>query len=189
MARYEHAEALVSLVLALQAPGRGLSIADVQERFSVSRRTAERMRDAAKRLFPDLWWEMGPDGRRYWKLRRGHGNPLISWSLPELLALEWARRAAERHEREEHARALQAMVEKIRASIQAPGREAERQEARWNAGAADTGSRFRAASAAWPQRSPRRDPFDARDGTWPGGCDACEGSPSETDPPRPPSGS
>ena len=30
-----------------------------------------------------MWWETGPDGCRYWKLRRGDANGLISWSLEE----------------------------------------------------------------------------------------------------------
>lgn len=119
MPRYDRAEALVALVLALQAPGRGLSIPEIQERFEVSRRTAERLRDAVARLYPDLWWEAGPDGRRYWKLRRGVANGLVGWGLEELVALEWALRQA-REVEPRHARALEAAVEKVRALLR-PG--------------------------------------------------------------------
>lgn len=118
MPRYDGAETLLALVLALQAPGRGISIPDVQERFGVSRRTAERLRSAAERLFPDLWWETGPDGRRYWKLRRGAANGLIRWSLDELVALEWALREARRSDAARHAAALEGIVEKVRALLQ-----------------------------------------------------------------------
>lgn len=116
MPRYDRAEMLVSLALALQAPGRGLSIPQIQERFEVSRRTAERLRDAVARLYPELWWETGPDGRRYWKLRRGAANDLVHWSLEELVALEWSLRRAREHE-SRHVAPLEGLVEKVRALI------------------------------------------------------------------------
>jgi predicted DNA-binding transcriptional regulator YafY len=150
MPRYDRAQMLVSLVLALQAPGRGLSIPQIQERFEVSRRTAERLRDAVARLYPDLWWEAGPDGRRYWKLRRGVANDLVGWSLEELVALEWALRRA-RAQEPCHVPALEGLVEKVRALIRPCGTHAPATRP-----GRETGHDARPAPLATPPRAARR---------------------------------
>ena len=64
MTRYERVEDVLALVQALHTTGRGLTIDDIRERFGVSRRTAERMRDVVARAFPDLGFELHPSGRR-----------------------------------------------------------------------------------------------------------------------------
>ncbi|MBT6305426.1 MAG: WYL domain-containing protein, partial [Rhodospirillaceae bacterium] len=48
--RYEKAENLLRLCVMMAGRNQGVSIEMIQEEFSVSRRTAERMRDAALRL-------------------------------------------------------------------------------------------------------------------------------------------
>ena len=68
MTRYERVEDVLALVQALHTTGRGLTIDDIRERFGVSRRTAERMRDVVARAFPDLGFELDPSGRRRWRL-------------------------------------------------------------------------------------------------------------------------
>lgn len=54
--RYSRAERLIQLALEMQAAHGGLSIADIEEKFEVSRRTAIRMRDAVMRAFPAQYW-------------------------------------------------------------------------------------------------------------------------------------
>lgn len=51
---YGKTEGLVRLALMLQGTREGLSFADIQREFEVGRRTAERMRDAIERIFPQL---------------------------------------------------------------------------------------------------------------------------------------
>ena len=51
--RYSRAERLIQLALEMQAARGGLTIAEIQEKFEVSRRTAIRMRDAVIRAFPN----------------------------------------------------------------------------------------------------------------------------------------
>jgi predicted DNA-binding transcriptional regulator YafY len=94
-----------------------LCLADIEERYGVGRRTAQRMRRVVAELFPEISREPGPDGRDYWKLRRGRANGLVVWSVDEIAALESAiRRARESgHDREE--RALRSVVEKLRSLI------------------------------------------------------------------------
>ncbi len=96
MTRYERIEDVIALVMALQAPGPGLTIDDVQERFGVARRTAERMRDLIDRLFPDLEFDVGRDGRRYWRLTGGAVRGALRPQEREMEALAGAIRAAER---------------------------------------------------------------------------------------------
>ena len=47
--RYSRQEDLLRLALMMQGSAEGLSIADIERAFYVSRRTAERMRDAVLR--------------------------------------------------------------------------------------------------------------------------------------------
>jgi len=123
MARYERAETIIALALALQAPGRGLSLDQIRQRFEVSRRTAERLRDAVARLFPGLVWESGCDGHRYWKLRRGAANGLMRWSLEELKALERSVHLAREGPDPHIVPGLESAVEKVRSQLQPPDAE------------------------------------------------------------------
>ncbi len=52
--RYERVEDILKLALLMQATTYGLSLYDIQDHFRISRRTAERMRDAVVRLFPQI---------------------------------------------------------------------------------------------------------------------------------------
>lgn len=92
MPRYERLESLVSLVIDLRKPGRGVSIDDMRERYEVSRRTAERMRATVARLFPELDFELGSDNKRYWRLPQKSFDALslVVWTPSEIDALERA---------------------------------------------------------------------------------------------------
>ena len=52
--RYERVGDIVRLAIRLQGSRGGLTIANIQDEFSVSRRTAERMRDAVEAAFGPL---------------------------------------------------------------------------------------------------------------------------------------
>lgn len=117
---YELIYRVLDLTLALQAPGRGLSQEDVQQRYDVSRATARRMLAVVRRIFPELYWERGPDRRRYWKLRRGCANGLTVWSVDEIRALEAAARWARQEGRPDRERALRSAAEKVKAQITPP---------------------------------------------------------------------
>ena len=82
--RYEKADNLLQLALELQAARGGLSLADIEEKFGVGRRTAMRMRDAVLRNFPR---------RRRWKQMTGPnagGYRQARWiGLSRLLQKNW----------------------------------------------------------------------------------------------------
>ena len=90
--RYERVGDIVRLAIRLQGSYGGLTIADIQEEFSVSRRTAERMRDAVELAFGPLdAVDMDSGDRRiHWRLHSRALHPFISISPEELADLEAA---------------------------------------------------------------------------------------------------
>ena len=50
--RYARQEDLQRLALIMQGSAEGISLSDIEREFSVSRRTAERMRDAVPQRLP-----------------------------------------------------------------------------------------------------------------------------------------
>lgn len=104
---------MIRLTLALQAPGRGLCLEDIQARFEVGRRTAERMRETVERIYPDLRARKGDDGRKYWSLPRGRADGLIALQSNELRALDETIREAAASFRRERARLLASLRDKL----------------------------------------------------------------------------
>lgn len=52
--RFKKAETILSLALEMQASRMGVSLQDISEKFDVTHRTAQRMRDAILRIFPHV---------------------------------------------------------------------------------------------------------------------------------------
>jgi predicted DNA-binding transcriptional regulator YafY len=115
MPRYHRVEDIIQLARALQVPGPGLCLEDIQQRFDVGRRTAERMREAVDRLYPGMTSAKGSDGRKYWRLPTGEANQLVCWLREEVDALAHAIRDAERSGDATQARALAALYDKVEA--------------------------------------------------------------------------
>lgn len=131
--RHERLVDLVRLAIGLQGSPGGLTIADIQDEFSVSRRTAERMRGAVEATFGPLEvvdTESG-DRRLHWRLQSRALHPFISITPEDLADLETAvgslgrsglaervgglviklRAASRRHSPEEFNAALEALME------------------------------------------------------------------------------
>jgi predicted DNA-binding transcriptional regulator YafY len=112
---YLKLETILRLALAFQGTREGLSLADIQQEFGVGRRTAERMRDAVARVFPQF--ERCDQGERIrrWRLPQGTLGGLVALGADELAAIEGA--AAEWRARglEERAAPLDAAAAKLRA--------------------------------------------------------------------------
>ena len=90
--RFERLSSLLRLAILLQGSRAGLTIADIQDEFCVSRRTAERMRDAVEEVLGPLEvvdTDAG-DRRIHWRLRSGALHPFISITPEELADLETA---------------------------------------------------------------------------------------------------
>lgn len=115
--RYEKADNLLQLALEMQAARGGLSLADIEERFGVGRRTAMRMRDAILRTFPQAE-EVETDERiKRWRIPNGTLDRLIAFTPEELAALEAAVRLLERDNRGDEATELATLAAKLRALL------------------------------------------------------------------------
>ena len=90
--RYERLAELLRLAIHLQGSHGGLILADIQDEFSVSRRTAERMRDAVEAAFGplDTVDADSSDRRIHWRLRSRALHRFISILPKELADLEAA---------------------------------------------------------------------------------------------------
>ena len=112
--RYERIADIVRLAIRLQGAG-GLTLDDIGSEFQVSRRTAERMRDAVEYAFGPLEYEEADDGRRRWRLRADALRDLIRVSADELVELETAAAEVERAGLHERAALLRDLAAKLRA--------------------------------------------------------------------------
>ena len=111
--RYERIADIVRLAIRMQGAG-GLTLDDIGAEFEVSRRTAERMRDAVEHALGPLEYEDGDGGRRHWRLRSNALRDLIRVSADELVELETAAAEAERAGFEERAALLRDLAGKLR---------------------------------------------------------------------------
>ena len=82
--RFEKAEQLLHLAEQMQASSEGISLSDIQEKFDVGRRTAERMRDAVMRLFPNVEERVQEDKTKKWRLRSGSLGHLTNLNADDL---------------------------------------------------------------------------------------------------------
>lgn len=112
--RYEKAELLLKLALALQSSRVGLSLDEMAEMLEVGRRTAMRMRDALERLFPQL--ERVPSEERVhrWRLPPGTLDKLVGVNADDMAALEAAAALFQREGRGSQAERLRHLIERLR---------------------------------------------------------------------------
>lgn len=115
--RYEKADNLLQLALELQAARGGLSLAEIEEKFGVGRRTAMRMRDAVLRNFPQCEEVETGDRTKRWRIPTGTLDRLVAFTAEELAALESAARLLERDNREGEAAELATLGAKLRALL------------------------------------------------------------------------
>lgn len=99
--RHEKAEILLKVAMDMQSSSQGLSLQEIAERYSdtpLSRRTAERIRDAVLRIFPDQHEETtGPGGIKRWRLRTTWLRGLYQLDPATLATLEAARKLLEQN--------------------------------------------------------------------------------------------
>ena len=69
--RYEKFEDLLHLALEMQARHGGISLEEIQELFSISRRTAMRMKDSVMRVFPQVDEMTADDRKKRWRIPGG----------------------------------------------------------------------------------------------------------------------
>lgn len=117
--RYSRAERLIQLALEMQAARGGLSIADIEEKFEVSRRTAIRMRDAVMRAFPNATEVPTGERTKRWRLSSGTAQTFTHLTAEDLAVLETAAMAMRQANLESHADSLRILSSKVRSMLAA----------------------------------------------------------------------
>ena len=104
--RYERLKDIIDLAVRLQGSRAGVTLEDIQQDLSVSRRTAERMRDAVEWAFGPLETVPADDNRLHWRLQSGALRHLLRITPEELSALGTAAAALEQTGLQEQAAKL-----------------------------------------------------------------------------------
>ena len=116
---YDRAADIVRLAIRLQGSSAGLTLDDIQRQFEVSRRTAERLRDAVEDVFGPLEAVDTGEARRHCRLRARTLRHLVSLSAEELAELTAAADALDRAGLDERAAMLRRLGDKLRALLEA----------------------------------------------------------------------
>ena len=119
-ARYQRVAELMHLAIKLQASPEGMTLDDVSNQFRVSRRTAERMRDAVETAFGPLEVVDGGDRRRHMKLHSSALRGLVRFSPDEIAGTESCAEHLQRAGLTERAERLRELVIKMKAVSQRP---------------------------------------------------------------------
>ncbi len=114
--RYERLKDLVRLAMRLQGTRNGMTVDEIQRELSVSRRTAERMRDAVEAAFGSLIAERDA-GKLAWRLESFSLHNFVSVSAEELTELSSAAEALDRAGLKERAILLRDLSAKLRARL------------------------------------------------------------------------
>ena len=115
--RFERAADIVRLALRLQGSWCGLTLADIQREFEVSRRTAERLRDAVEYLFGPLETVPAEEARRHFRLRTQTMRRLVALSAEELVEIGAAAATLDRAGLNDRAVMLHRLDDKLRALL------------------------------------------------------------------------
>lgn len=113
--RYSRITDLIDLILFMQSRMQGVSINDIQEKFAVSRRTAERMRNCLTDAIPQI--NVIDIGEKYkrWGFTRSHLNELINFTPEEIANLESLKVLQENKNFNEKAKLLDNVITKVKA--------------------------------------------------------------------------
>ncbi|HMP62461.1 MAG TPA: WYL domain-containing protein, partial [Phenylobacterium sp.] len=119
--RHEKAALLLELARALAATAEGLTLDEMAERIGVGRRTAERMRDALRDLFPQMEDIDDPPTRRF-RIPAGLDALFQTPDAEELSALRTAIETFRASGARTRASALEQLEAKVLAAMRAPAR-------------------------------------------------------------------
>lgn len=115
--RYGRVEDIIKLTMLMQSKYNGVSIEEVQDAFQVSRRTAERMRDALLNLFPQIE-EVKNTGRvKRWRFPVSFTNSFVGFNAEELAELENAKKKYQIDGLNEKAETIDNIILKIKSMM------------------------------------------------------------------------
>ena len=114
---YEKTEQLLDLAIWMQSSREGVSLKDIMNRFSVSKRTADRMRDLILLRFPQAVEANSDTREKRWYIPQGTLRDIIQFNANELSCLNIAKEALQKSHLHEKANELDGIIHKIKASI------------------------------------------------------------------------
>lgn len=120
--RYARQEDLQKLALMMQGNADGVGLSDIERVFGVSRRTAERMRDAVRSIYPQIEELVEESGKKYWRFPPGSLGRMVEPTLEELAAGHRAAALARREGDEASAETLERLLIKVQAMFRADRR-------------------------------------------------------------------
>ncbi|MDA8232383.1 MAG: WYL domain-containing protein [Magnetospirillum sp.] len=115
--RYEKSQALLRLAIEMQATAEGVTLQDIMAAHGVSRRTAERMRDAVCQVFPQVEEFDAGDGFKRWRVSSRRPITAIPVTTDELTALHSAAETLRRAARDDQADMLGSVSAKLRSLL------------------------------------------------------------------------
>jgi len=118
--RHEKAEVLLRIAFDMQGTAEGLSLEDIQRNYAdkpLSRRTAERLRDAIERIFPQMEQANPREIPKRWRIPAGTTARLVSVTAEELAALKTAVSLLRRENLLPQAENAERAVSKLRAIL------------------------------------------------------------------------
>jgi predicted DNA-binding transcriptional regulator YafY len=113
--RYERLTDLLKVAMAMQASAEGLGLDDIAGMLGVSRRSAERMRDALRECFPQIEELSDDQNRKRWRFPPGTLRQMVEPTLDELTAAHRAAAIARREGDEITAERLERLTTKVQA--------------------------------------------------------------------------
>jgi predicted DNA-binding transcriptional regulator YafY len=119
--RHEKASKLLELARLMAGSAEGLTLDEMAERLDVGRRTAERMRDAIREVFPQMEEVEDPPTRRF-RIPTGLDGLFQSPTTDELVALRTAADSLQALGADARAAALKTLEQKILSATKAPAR-------------------------------------------------------------------
>lgn len=120
--RYGRLTDLVRLAMQMQGRADGLSLEDISQTFEVSRRTAERMRDAIRDAFPQTEELLEDGGRKRWRLPPGTAGRLADPTVDDIATLKRAADLAGQSGDFGTAERLDMLSDRLRARLPGPKR-------------------------------------------------------------------
>lgn len=110
--RYSRISDILDMAIFMSSVPDGITISDIMERYNVSRRTAERMRDSLIFIFPQIDEIESNDNKKHWGFINYSISQLITFSPKEIANIEqYQRRTTNKELKEE----LQKTIEKVKA--------------------------------------------------------------------------
>lgn len=90
--RYSRVSDIIDLATYMTSKVQGITIGDIMDRYNVSRRTAERMRDSLLNIFPEVDEIETNDNHKHWGFTNNIISSLISFQPKEIANIEQLQR-------------------------------------------------------------------------------------------------